>query len=224
MIVGLLSLLILPVFVEPVSADRGGRHDDRRDSRNYRDRGYVLDRRHHHDRYYPPRDRFVTSVPRGHRVVPHSGTDYYFHAGVWYRPSGSRYRVVMPPIGVYVPVLPPFYTTVWVGGFPYYYAAGVYYSWRPDYNAYVVTEPPPESEVVEQAAVPDQLFIYPMNRQSEQQQSTDRYECHRWASDQSGFDPTQPGGNVPQEHYSERSGDYNRAMKACLEARGYSVQ
>ena len=34
------------------------------------------------------------------------------------------------------------------------------------------------------------LFIYPSQGQSEEQQSRDRYECHTWASQQTGFDPT----------------------------------
>ena len=34
------------------------------------------------------------------------------------------------------------------------------------------------------------FFIYPNKGQSAQQQSQDRYECHVWAANQSGFDPT----------------------------------
>ena len=37
-----------------------------------------------------------------------------------------------------------------------------------------------------------QLFIYPQQGQSEEQQSKDRFECHNWAVQQSGFDPTTP--------------------------------
>ncbi len=187
-------------------------------------RGYVLDRRYHHNRYYPPRDHATRALPPAHRVVPYRGTKYYFHDGVWYRPSGSRFVVVLPPVGLVIPFLPPFYTTIWVGGLPYYYAGGVYYVWRPEERVYVVSDPPPETEVSEQAAVPDQLYVYPKKGQSEQQQATDRYQCHRWATEQTGFDPTQPGGGVPEAQHSARRADYQRAMKACLEARGYSVQ
>jgi hypothetical protein len=187
-------------------------------------RGYVLDQRYQHNRYYPPRDYAIRKLPPAYRVVPHHGTKYYYHDGAWYRPSGSRFVVVLPPVGLVVPFLPPFYTTIWVGAIPYYYAGGVYYVWRPEERVYVVSEPPPEAEVSEQAAVPDQLFVYPTRGQSEQQQATDRYQCHRWASDQTGFDPTQPGGGVPEAQHTARRSDYQRAMKACLEARGYSVQ
>ena len=200
-------------------------HDTvRRDTAIKHPPGYVHDNRYRHDRYYPPRGYAVPVMPRDHRVVPYRGVKYYYHGGVWYRPSGTRFVVVLPPVGLVVPFLPPFYTTIWVSGFPYYYSAGIYYVWRPEQSAYVVTEPPPESEVSEEPATPDQLFVYPKKGQSEQQQATDRYQCHRWAADQTGFDPTRPGGNVPEAQHATKRADYQRAMKACLEARGYSVQ
>lgn len=34
------------------------------------------------------------------------------------------------------------------------------------------------------------LFVYPSQGQSQEQQSRDRYECHMWAVQQTGFDPT----------------------------------
>ncbi len=34
------------------------------------------------------------------------------------------------------------------------------------------------------------IFVYPNNGQPPQQQSQDRYECHVWAANQSGFDPS----------------------------------
>jgi Glycine-zipper domain len=38
------------------------------------------------------------------------------------------------------------------------------------------------------------LIIYPAKGQSSDQMSRDRYECHSWAVQQSGFDPTQAQG------------------------------
>lgn len=35
-----------------------------------------------------------------------------------------------------------------------------------------------------------QLFIYPTKGQNAQQQSRDRYECHAWAVQQTGYDPS----------------------------------
>ena len=37
-----------------------------------------------------------------------------------------------------------------------------------------------------------QLFIYPSKGQSPEQQNRDRYECHTWSVQQTGFDPTAP--------------------------------
>lgn len=230
----LLACAAAPVWADRDrgDGDRRGefRREDRRDAERMRidrveaPRGYVLDNRYHHGQYYPPRGHAIEVLPRDHRIVNFRGVPYYFHGGVWYRRSGVRFVVVAPPIGIVLPFLPPFYTTIWVGGVPYYYADDVYYAWRPEQNGYVVTEPPPESEVAEQPATPQQLFIYPKKGQSEQQQATDRYECHHWGAGQSGFDPTQPGGNVPDSQRVAKRADYQRAMKACLEARGYSVQ
>jgi outer membrane lipoprotein SlyB len=41
------------------------------------------------------------------------------------------------------------------------------------------------------------LFVYPGKGQSEQQLSNDRYECHRWAVGETGFDPSNFGEAAP---------------------------
>jgi hypothetical protein len=64
-----------------------------------------------------------------------------------------------------------------------------------------------------------ELMVYPKNGQTEEQTKKDKYECHKWASAQTGFDPTQAGGTAPN-----RRSDYIRAQMACLEGRGYSVK
>jgi hypothetical protein len=186
--------------------------------------GHVLDKRHGHNHYYPPRGHVVPVLPPAHRVIHHHHVAYHYHGGIWYRPSGPHFIVVLPPVGIYVPVLPPFYTILWVRTIPYYYAAGVYYTWAPAHHSYVVTEAPPEADIREAQAGSDQLFIYPARGQSEAQQAKDRYECHRWAFSETGYDPSLPGGNVPETRHAGNRSDYFRAMKACLEARGYSVQ
>lgn len=60
------------------------------------------------------------------------------------------------------------------------------------------------------AAAETDLFIYPNMGQSPEQQKTDRYECHVWAAQQSGFDPStyeapQPV-RYPRELRREHSG------------------
>ena len=154
-------------------------------------------------------------------MVFHGGSPYYFYGGVWYRPYGPRFAVVMPPFGLVVPFLPPYYTTIWVSGIPYYYANEVYYTQSP--GGYMVVEPP-KGDVVEAPAVAERLFIYPRQGQSEKQQSDDRYECHRWAVGQTHYDPTQPPGSIPETQGSQKRAEYNRAIGACLDARGYTVK
>ena len=219
-------MLVVMLFgsISPVWADRGRRGDFRRGNDYYQKRGYVLDKRYNHNRHYPKQGLLVKELPRGSRFSPYRRHKYYYNDGAWYRPSRGGFSVIMPPIGLVVPLLPPFHTTIWVGGMPYYYADGVYYLWRSEDRVYVVSEPPPETEVVEQSAIPEQLFIYPKAGQSAEQQATDRYECHRWSVEQTGFDPSQPGGNVQEEQHQGKRLEYQRAMKACLEARNYSVQ
>ena len=42
--------------------------------------------------------------------------------------------------------------------------------------------PPPHPET--------RVFVYPLQGQSAERQDRDRYECHNWAVEQSGFDPS----------------------------------
>jgi hypothetical protein len=53
---------------------------------------------------------------------------------------------------------------------------------------YVPPPPPPDKPVTD-------VYAYPQNNQTPDQQERDRYECHSWAVQQSGFDPSGP--NVP---------------------------
>jgi hypothetical protein len=187
----------------------------------------VFDHRFNHDRSYPARGVSVHELPRAAVPIRFHESPYYFHGGSWYRPYGASFRVIGPPLGVLVPFLPNYYTTVWFGGTPYYYANSVYYQWLPDQREYIVTTPPDESALSTQApgaSTDDEPFIYPKNGQSEQQQATDRYECHRWAADQSQYDPTQPAGSLSADQNAQSRSGYFRAMTACLESRGYSVK
>lgn len=118
--------------------DRDGHydHDDRDHDRRHYDRHYHR----HHD--YPRRGYVVTRLPYGHRVVHYRGHRYYYGNGSWYRPYGSRFIVVTPPIGLTIPFRPDFHATLWFGGLPYYEANSVYFVWRPKQHGYVVTPAP----------------------------------------------------------------------------------
>jgi hypothetical protein len=129
---------------------------------------------------------------------------------------------------------------LWWDGVPYYYAHGDYYMWNGAVGEYETVPPPPELESQAAAQQPSvtNLFAYPKNGQSTEQQARDRYECHHWATDQTGFDPTQPGGVAAADSTKPGAAtpalttaaspakrqDYVRAQTACLEGRGYSVR
>ncbi len=43
-----------------------------------------------------------------------------------------------------------------------------------------------------QQAVAQELFIYPKEGQTDEQQAQDKFECHEWSVQQTGFDPSNP--------------------------------
>jgi hypothetical protein len=192
---------------------RGG-HDGPGPGSSGRPHGNVeFDRRYHHDHYYPSRGYVYGSLPLGAISVGFGGGNYFFHGGVWFRPTGGRYVVVTPPVGIYLPVLPPDYVTLWVGGAPYYYADGVYYG-QATGQGYVVVAPPPGADVAQPApppapAQPDPI-IYPRNGQSTAQTEGDRRDCNSWAT-------TQPKAMAD-------ANVFQRAAEACMDGRGYTVR
>jgi hypothetical protein len=184
-----------------------------------------LDGRFAHNHYYPARGYYVRELPGRPMAIERGGGRYFYSGGVWYAPRGPRFVVVGAPIGVFVPVLPPFYTTVWFGGVPYYYANDTYYVWHDAQSGYEVVDPPGTEQAASTEAPPsDEQYVYPQKDQSADQQASDKYECHKWASTQSGFDPTQGGGGVAPDQLTGKRADYQRAMRACLEGRGYNVR
>jgi hypothetical protein len=188
---------------------------------------HFVDSRYQHNRSYPAHGQSFRSLPRDHRMIMHNHSRYYYSHGIWYRPYGGRYVVIEPPFGLFVPFLPLFYTTIWIHGSPYYYANDTYYVQTE--GGYTVVEPPQEDESVSQTPPPtddsmeSKLFIYPRKGQSEQQQANDRYECHKWAVDQTNYDPTNISG-IPADQIMQKRSDYQRAMTACLDSRGYTAK
>ena len=102
---------------------------------------WVLDDRFHHDHYYPGVGYSMSVLPAGNIAISWRGARYWYHSGVWFAAAGPGYVVARPPLGIVVPVLPPAYSTVYVGGAPYYYANDVYYVAQPA-GGYMVAEPP----------------------------------------------------------------------------------
>jgi hypothetical protein len=178
------------------------------------------DVRHGHRHSYPVTGYMVGRLPPRAAVITRGTHRYWFADGVWYAPRDGRYMVVRPPYGVVVVGLPAFATVVTIGALTYYYANNVYYRPLPG-GRYEVVPPPVEEPLAD--ATTERVFVYPREGQSAEQQASDEYECHRWATAQSGFDPTLAvtggaAGSDAQRH------DYQRATAACLEGRGYTVR
>ena len=147
----------------------------------------------------------------------------YWNGGFWPR---AYYGWGFP---LFLAALPIGYATYYWGGIPYYYTNDVYYTWNAGQSGYVVSDPPPVAGTGDDNSGADgsdtggangaaaDVYAYPQNGQTDEQQSNDRYQCHTWARSQTGFDPTvsNSGGS---------SDDYRRAMVACMDARGYSAR
>jgi hypothetical protein len=224
---GFIALSALAMGV--AAADPRDFHDHRGRGPDSRRGWDHVDARFGHNHYYPSRGVYFHDLPRERIIVTGPRGRYWYSSGAWYSYGPRGYVVVGAPIGVFVPVLPPYYTTVWVGGMPYYYANDSYYVWRESTGQYEVVNPPDENAATTDApaAPPSEsgdVFVYPKNGQSDEQQSRDKYECHKWAQNESGFDPTQANGGVSPDQAGGKREAYQHAMGACLEGRGYSVK
>ncbi|MEC5386633.1 DUF6515 family protein [Uliginosibacterium sp. H3] len=164
----------------------------------------------------------VNVLPPAPRMYAYGREHFYYAAGAWYRPYGPRFVVVAPPIGIVVPFLPTYYDSRVIRGETYYLSDGTYYRATPRGDGYIVSAPP--SDASDSAPVMEKSFVYPRNGQSEKQQDKDSYECHAWAVNQSGFDPTQAYGGVSADQVAGKSSDYRRANEACMDGRGYTVK
>jgi hypothetical protein len=240
-LVALLALFCSAGLAPQARADEYRRHDHEFREHEFRDQRF-LDSRYHHDHYYPPRGHEFRVLPPGYFVRVYGGNRFYFSEGVWYRPFAGGFIVADPPIGIAIPLRPAYYTQVWVGGIPYYYANNVYYMQRPEGyvvvpppSGTVVTAPPPGNGGVNELgpvggiALPpaagtvnsppasvaatqsdaNRLFLYPRQGQSAEQQNRDRSECNSWATNQAN-----PANQA----------DFQRALSACLDGRGYTVK
>ncbi|MBI4763977.1 MAG: hypothetical protein HY787_05155 [Deltaproteobacteria bacterium] len=123
---------------------------------------------------------------------------YYYPPGYHYSP-----RYYYPP-GYYYP--PP----------PYYYPPPEYY-----YPPPAQSSPLPPSASQRSGG---KMFIYPRQGQTEEKKAEDVDQCHDWAVDQTGFDPSKPPEGAPDAQTIQKSSDYFRAISACLEAQGYTVR
>ena len=113
-------------------------------------------------------------------------------------------------------VLWPYYSTYYE---PYY---------APYYEPPVVIQEQPPVDVQPAPSVTpslaEKIFVYPRLGQSEELQAKDRSECHNWAVSQTQYDPTQPLSGMSEAQLNQMRADYQRAMGACLDGRGYTMK
>ncbi len=195
--------------------NRNRDRDDRRDAWRERSRDYDRDRRHRHV-------HVVHHLPSGYRDYWWNGGRYYYYDGFWYQPYGTSFITVGIPYGLFVATLPGSYTSFWVGSTRYYYSDYHYYTYEPARRGYVVVPSPYGDDYDYSAGDAEEpaqdLYIYPAQGQSGQQQADDRYECHRWAVSETDYDP------IDDEYDAALREDYLRAITACLTGRGYTVR
>ncbi len=60
-----------------------------------------------------------------------------------------------------------------------------------------------------------QMLVYPAKGQSAEQQQKDEFECHQWAVQQTGYDPTR-AQQVPQQQTTQRGGALRGAAGGAL--------
>ena len=93
------------------------------------------------------------------------------------------------------------------------------------------------------------LFVFPKNNQTKEQQEQDEFSCYKWAKEQTGFDPKKeveaaaaptPQGGPRKRHKAEKQqaaaeqqadkqqeanlAVAQRAYGACMEGKGYTVK
>jgi len=117
------------------------------------------------------------------------------------------------------------------GGFGYGYPGGYGYPYgfyRPYYSPWYgyptvgvgVQVSPRKARTAAPAAEQRSLkmYVYPAAGQTDAQLAEDRYQCHVWATGQSGYDPTLGTGS------RDDADGYTRAFTACMEGRNYVVK
>lgn len=212
--------------VQPVTTVKRPRHKIIYRERTHREYNYVRGP-WYYTRYISPYPRHFNPIGFHIKLLPDpyvriviGGFPYFYYSGVFYKQYNSGYIVVSAPIGAFVTSLPDGFIAFSIGLATYYYINHTYYAWDDYRNGYVVVEKPAGADDAIAKATTGRLFVYPNKGQDEEQQARDRYECHRWAVSETGFDPT-----LEEDEYSPNDNDsYRRALAACLEGRDYTVK
>ncbi|ART62063.1 hypothetical protein [Kushneria marisflavi] len=107
---------------------------------------------------------------------------------------------------------------IWIGEQRYQVSRGSWFVASESDGRYTPTPTPREVQMSGMDLF--DVVAYPMQDQTLRLQQHDHGQCHRWAIDQSGFNPTttlEPPSRL-------QAGTYRRALAACLVGHRYSVQ
>ena len=105
--------------------------------------------RYRHHSYGPYRGQRVVHIAGPRVIVPYRGISFHYSNGYYYRPYGGYFRVVAPPIGIHINILPRGYRRIYVRDVPYYYYGGTYYRPGAGADKYEVIEAPLGASVPE---------------------------------------------------------------------------
>jgi hypothetical protein len=130
----------------PVVVQRNYTYAPRINYGGYRGGGY----RPIHTYHYVSRPRVVVSIGGPYRTIPFGGLSYNYYNGYWYRPYGSSFHIILPPIGIRIGTLPIGYSPVFGPWGNYYYYNNVFYRQPVDNsNDYEVVDTPIGAQVPE---------------------------------------------------------------------------
>jgi hypothetical protein len=131
---------------------------------------------------------------------------------------------LVPGHGYFFASLPPYCALLYWQGTAFYYADGFYYQWNGNAGGYQEVEPPAgiARQVDSQKVVETELFVFPVEGQTNAQLEADRAMCDRWAVTQAGFDPR--AARQAADDFAAQRESYARADRLCLEARHYAVE
>lgn len=107
--------------------------------------------------YYHRPGYTIRTLPKVATTVTLGGLIFFYADGIYYSRYNTGFMVVLPPVGLLVPILPLGYTVFQLRGVTYYYYADVYYVWDVHHSAYRVVEVPEDDETYQPGDVVDML-------------------------------------------------------------------
>lgn len=102
----------------------------------------------HHRYANLPRWGYSTKVaPKKAIIIAHSGINYHYHSGIYYKKVGANYKIIKAPVGIRVRSLPEGRIRFLLKGKKYYYYYGTYYVKSDNDSEYITVDPPKGAKV-----------------------------------------------------------------------------